>query len=740
MINDFDIIALCETWTNKTSHIEIPGYEFYTLHRPKLNRNARRDSGGIIVYMKHSIAKGVKLVKKGNDIMWLLLDKTFFGLEKNIILACCYVVPSYSTHMAYVNGNLLDIIPEEMAIFKDRYDCEFMYCGDFNGRTASEPDFVLNDDGNNYTPLPDDYVPDANNLPVRYNQDSVINTSGRQILDFCKTCDVRIANGRIGDRSTSQKFTCYANGGQSTVDYLLASRSVFHLIKCFSIYPMSQFSDHCLLSFQIEIKVIDENICNRNFSYEKMVWNNDFSNAYQTALNSDECLSIFEDMMNVINSGNSDESSVNQAVDFCVKGIRIAADPLFTKNVHSKYPASNKSPNEPIWADNEWRSRKRNFYKARDKFNSVPSDTNRNFMTDCRREYKNASFNSRKRYEVKNTNALYQAKLKNVKQYWRMLSGAKNIHETKVTIDQFFDHFVSLSNPNDDLYRVDDDVMQEYEALINDDIHCIYQELNEPIDLEELNKSLKELKTNKSGGIDIIINECFKNGKDILSSYLLCLFNYVFESGIFPDTWSDGLLVPLHKKGDLSTPGNYRGITLLSVLGKLFTRIMNNRLDQWAEMYNVYIEAQYGFRKGRSTTDCIFVLHSVINSYVENGKKLYAFFVDYSKAFDYVVRENLWYKLIKIGIYGKVFNIITAMYKSMKNKIFLKSETSSNFECKLGVRQGECLSPFLFAMYVNDMEAKLAEGNDGICIDDIRLLLLFYADDCVLFSETPDGL
>ena len=69
-------------------------------------------------------------------------------------------------------------------------------------------------------------------------------------------------------------------------------------------------------------------------------------------------------------------------------------------------------------------------------------------------------------------------------------------------------------------------------------------------------------------------------------------------------------------------------------------------------------------------------------------KKLYAFFVDYSKAFDYVVRENLWYKLLKVGIKGKVLDIIMAMYKTVKTSVFMNGESYEQFECKLGVRQG----------------------------------------------------
>ena len=222
--------------------------------------------------------------------------------------------------------------------------------------------------------------------------------------------------------------------------------------------------------------------------------------------------------------------------------------------------------------------------------------------------------------------------------------------------------------------------------------------------------------------------------------YLVDLFNFVFESGTFPSDWSDGLLVPLHKKGSFCDPGNYRGITLLSMLGKLFTRIINRRLDDWAEQYGIYVEAQYGFRKGRSTTDCLFILHTVINRFIENGDKLYAFFVDYSKAYDYIVRENLWYKLFHCGVRGKILNIITSMYTSVKTRVFVNGQKSESFDCRLGVRQGECLSPFLFAIYINDLEESLAGTNAGVTIDHLRILSLFYADDVVIFCDSAAGL
>ena len=126
-------------------------------------------------------------------------------------------------------------------------------------------------------------------------------------------------------------------------------------------------------------------------------------------------------------------------------------------------------------------------------------------------------------------------------------------------------------------------------------------------------------------------------------SYLHVLFNKLFDLEYFPESWSEGFIVPLHKKGSKDDVNNYRGITLLSTLGKLFTSILNNRLKTWAEEYHVYVEAQAGFRASMGTTDNIFVMHGVINHLLNKGEKLFCAFVDFTKAFDYVVREVLWY-------------------------------------------------------------------------------------------------
>ena len=103
-------------------------------------------------------------------------------------------------------------------------------------------------------------------------------------------------------------------------------------------------------------------------------------------------------------------------------------------------------------------------------------------------------------------------------------------------------------------------------------------------------------------------------------------------------------------------------------MDKLFTRILNNRLTEWAEEYAIYIEAQAGFRANMSTIDNIYVLYGLKNHFINRGNRLYCAFVDFSKAFDYVNRDVIWYKLIKIGVRGEILNVNKSMYEHVKSK------------------------------------------------------------------------
>ena len=152
------------------------------------------------------------------------------------------------------------------------------------------------------------------------------------------------------------------------------------------------------------------------------------------------------------------------------------------------------------------------------------------------------------------------------------------------------------------------------------------------------------------------------------------------DTGDIPEDWFAGLIIPIYKnKGSKDDANNYRGITLLSCLGKLFTSILNHRLTEFCEQNFILNEIQAGFRKGYSTADHVFVLKHLMDLFKSRNKKLFCCFVDYTKAFDSIWREALWHKLISNGIQGKILNVIKSLYAQIKACVFINGEKSEFF-------------------------------------------------------------
>ena len=197
----------------------------------------------------------------------------------------------------------------------------------------------------------------------------------------------------------------------------------------------------------------------------------------------------------------------------------------------------------------------------------------------------------------------------------------------------FVDYFKAINNPDSKFFQADEDVLIYNERYVKGELEVMFQELDTEISLNEIRKGVQSLKCGKSCEPDLFLNEFIKYGINSLIEYIHVPFNKIFDTGFFPDAWGEGYIVPLHKKGSIENVENYRGITLLSVIGKLFTNILNTRLNDWAENYHVYVEAQAGFRKGMGTMDNIFAMHRLISHCINTNKKSYSAFIDFKKGF-----------------------------------------------------------------------------------------------------------
>ena len=222
-----------------------------------------------------------------------------------------------------------------------------------------------------------------------------------------------------------------------------------------------------------------------------------------------------------------------------------------------------------------------------------------------------------------------------------------------------------------------------------------------------------------------------------------------------PDDWCSSVICPIYKnKGDHNDPNNYRGISLLSCFGKLFTSL-NRRLTIFIENNNIVQAEQAGFKSDFSTIDHLIVLKSLADLYLRKRKRLYCCFVDYKKAFDTINRSTLWSKMLASGISGKLFDVTKNMYEKAKSSVALTAEAQSDFfTCNIGVRQGENLSPLLFSIYLHDLKSFISRTRNGVkdienmqrehlyeeFVTYFKLCILLYADDTVILAENPKDL
>ena len=265
------------------------------------------------------------------------------------------------------------------------------------------------------------------------------------------------------------------------------------------------------------------------------------------------------------------------------------------------------------------------------------------------------------------------------------------------------------SDENVELYRNSMYLKQAMEEEMEAPEYEENPELNGPISFDEIQKIINKLKLNKSSGIDQIPNEVLKNHDVILLLYNL--FTKCFEFSIVPTMWLKALISPIPKSSnkDPYIPLNYNGISLHSCIPKVFSGLINNRLMNYCELGDLLVDEQGGFRKNRACIDYLYSITSMIRNRFSENKNTFACFIDMQKAFDWIDRDMLFYNLLEYNIDGKIYKSIKALYNHPLSKVKLNSYTTSWLTTESGVRQGDSLSPTLFAIFINDLAKEMKQ-------------------------------
>lgn len=217
------------------------------------------------------------------------------------------------------------------------------------------------------------------------------------------------------------------------------------------------------------------------------------------------------------------------------------------------------------------------------------------------------------------------------------------------------------------------------------------------------------------------------------------MLRQIWMEGDLPKDWKTSIIVPLHKRGDQEVVGNYRGISLLCSAYKIYAEILRNRLELEAERLGLLPESQAGFRRGRSTMDNVFILNHLVQREKKKGgkeSKIYALFVDLKAAFDNVDREQLWSILMDNGVNMDVIRRLEKVYEETVVAVRTKEGLTDEFRTHKGIRQGCVMSPFLFDLYIADIEKALKDRNiGGVPLINDRIWSLEYADDMVFVAK-----
>ena len=235
---------------------------------------------------------------------------------------------------------------------------------------------------------------------------------------------------------------------------------------------------------------------------------------------------------------------------------------------------------------------------------------------------------------------------------------------------------------------------------------------------------LTNLNCSRSYGPDSVSNYILKNTGLTLVNHLVHIFNVCIIEQKIPDEWKVAHIIPIYKKGDPIEPVNYRPISLISPVYKLFEKALYFQMAEFCGNHNILSEHQHGFRKGRSTESAINILTEALHKNISENNFCPTLLLDFSKAFDTVDPEILLSKLQYYGFSQSALKIIAEMVCDRKIVVKVRDKFSQAEQILSGVPQGSVLGPFLFILYINDFHNCLNNAN-----------VLQYADDTLIHTH-----
>ena len=720
---------------------------------------AKRNSGGVAIFIKDNLSPFVTAINsKSTDIIWLKWETTFPLHSKQnmtLLLACIYVSPKSSSRI--MPHQTLNILREEMVDFETRFPaCNFLLLGDLNSRTGSLKDTLLVSESShdllylNQTEI--NLFGNDKTIPARANCDKQTNDYGKCIIELCLEHDLIICNGRCGSDRNVGHFTCYTATGASVVDYCIVSSGLFEEISNFDILPITTYSIHAQLFLSLSLQVGHQTseIANEPFGHtafcsqqlqprikyivppeESAIFSRTFSERFEV-----------DEYLNEANSNIAIQRFYDVIYDVADR-YKYTYKPFKYNMGGSNEPSKNESP----FFDHECHLKRKKIGQVQSTIKTLNIQNRKTNLYDnliaenvkllhlAKQDFKTTLKNKESEYLKKQTDEVSSA-LETDKGFWDYYKKKcpKQYNSlVEIPADRWVSHTEQLySCP---IYEVPD---------LGEPIQRENNSLDAPITNNEISDQLKKIKEKKACGPDGLGGGIIKSCFHTIFMFLCTFFNLIYASASYPLQWANSITFMLFKKGKKDDPGNYRSISLLNILSKVFAGVLHNRLMIWCEKESIFSDLQFGFRPNHSTVDSIFIHKTLIDAQLSRKqKKLFTCYIDFTKAFDTVIWDILWLKLAKIGISenSTFLKMLKSIYSSVTAQIITPLGLTPKINLRRGLRQGCILSPLLFILFINDIQDHFSKVNGHeMFINNISITHLLFADDLVIFSQSVIGL
>ena len=528
-----------------------------------------------------------------------------------------------------------------------------------------------------------------------FNQNMLDTSKCHDILDILNTFNL---NQHI---DSPTRVTAHS---QSIIDLVITSDT----LSCSSKGTLDPFcSDHHTIYFSTSFMKIKQH------TYKRKIWLYENGNYDDYRHQLEQCI------------WPENDQTVEQQVECITNNILQSADlSIPNKTVTIR-------PLDPPWFHNEIRLqiRARNRIHKKAKRTNNPNDW-ANFRTS-RNNVINLIRNSKINYFKKLSDSLSHDNLTS-RQWWKVTKQFLNDQKSS-DIPFLIENNIQLNSPKDkaeilnNFFCKQSDIDDSNAALPPDRPSLSsFTDIN--ITTQDVSDAIKLICPNKASGPDFINPRLIKEGKDILSPHLSRLFNKSLQQSSFPDTWKTANVIPVYKKGEKSDPSNYRPISLLSCLSKVFERCVFKHFYNYINSNSLITAVQSGFTPNDSAVFQLIDLYNCFSRAIDDGKEVRVVFCDISKAFDRVWHTGLLYKLRSIGVGGTALAWFHSYLEDRVQRVALEGDLSTYKQVKAGVPQGSILGPLLFLIYINDI------------VEDIGSYIRLFADDTSLYIivENPN--